>query len=291
MNKLLLALSLCYLSSNIVSAQEIINLPITKQNSKISWPSEEKEYYSEVWGTQVITNVAKPTMEVYRPVTGTENGTAVVICPGGALYAHSIESEGKEVAKWLAQHGVTAFVLKYRLVPTGEDGVKEVGEDGEKVHEKAKKILPFAVSDALNAITYVRENAKIYKIDPQRIGIMGFSAGGAVTMGATLNYTASNRPNFIAPIYAWMLIMDKYEVPTDAPPMFIACASDDAIEGLALTNVDLYTAWRKAGKDAELHMYARGGHGFGMRVKNLPTDGWIERFREWLEVQGWMKEK
>jgi len=85
-----------------------------------------------------------------------------------------------------------------------------------------------------------------------------------------------------------MVIVDEYEVPVDAPPMFVVCASDDDIKGLALANVDLYTAWRKAGKDAELHMYARGGHGFGMRVKNLPTDTWIERFGEWLDVQGWM---
>ncbi|MEL6941631.1 MAG: alpha/beta hydrolase, partial [Bacteroidota bacterium] len=113
---------------------------------------------------------------------------------------------------------------------------------------------------------------------------------GAVTMGVTLACTDLNRPSFIVPIYAWMVIVEEYEVPADAPPMFIACASDDPIPDLALENAALYTAWRKAGKDAELHMYARGGHGFGMRVNNLPSDSWIERFGEWLDVQGWMKQ-
>ncbi|MEM8524887.1 MAG: alpha/beta hydrolase [Bacteroidota bacterium] len=291
MNKFFLFLTLSYFTIQITFAQEIIQLPITKQDNSIAWPSEEKEYHSDIWDTEVLTNVAQPSMEVYLPVAGTVNGTAVVICPGGGLYAHSINSEGRQVAQWLAQRGVTAFVLKYRLVPTGEDATKQINEDGAQVYVKARKILPFAVSDGLNAIEYIRKNAESYQIDPQRIGVMGFSAGGAVTMGVTFSYTAANRPNFIAPIYAWMVIMDEYEVPSDAPPMFALCASDDALEGLALSNVDLYTAWRKAGKDAELHMYARGGHGFGMRIKNLPSDSWIIRFGEWLDMQGWMKKQ
>ncbi len=280
----LLILIACTFPIAPVISQEIIQLPITVDNGT-KWSNPEKQFYSKVWETEVVTNVSKPTMSVYRPVT--PNGTAVVICPGGGLYAHSINSEGIDVAKWLAKKGVTAFVLKYRLVPTGEDGTADIMNEGAEVEIRAKKILPSAVSDALNAIQHVRDNAAKYSVAKDKIGIMGFSAGGAVTMGATYTYGPKNKPNFIGPVYAWMNVLTHQEVPVDAPPMFSLCATDDPL-GLAPASVKLYQQWIDAGKPAELHMYAKGGHGFGMRTQNLPTDNWIERFGDWLGVQGFL---
>lgn len=268
-----------------LSSQEVIELPITV-NTNTKWKNPEKEFFSSVWNTQVVTNVSKPTMAVYRPTN--PNGTAVVICPGGGLYAHSINSEGIDVAKWLVKKGVTAFVLKYRLVPTGDDGTVDINNDGEQVIVRAKKILPAAVSDALNAIQHVRDNSTKYSISKDKIGIMGFSAGGAVTMGATYTYGPKNKPNFIGPVYAWMNVLSDQKVPVDAPPMFALCATDDPLN-LAPASVKLYQEWIAAKKPAELHMYAKGGHGFGMKTQNLPTDNWIERFVEWLAVQGFME--
>lgn len=266
-------------------AQKVIKLPITVEDKTVEWAKKEKQFFSQIWNTEVVTNVIKPTMQVFRPTSENNTGTSVVICPGGGMYALSIESEGNMVAEWLAEKGVTAFVLKYRLVPTGEDATKEMISDGARVLLKAGNILPMGISDGLNAIQYVRENAKKYDLDPQKIGIMGFSAGGAVTMGATFNYEEPNKPNFVIPVYAWMDIIPMSGVPADAPPIFVVCASDDPLN-LAPASVKLYSAWLAAEKSAELHMFAKGGHGFGMRTQNLPSDKWIERLGEWMKIQG-----
>lgn len=278
----------CFTLTFGLMAQEIIDLPITESDESINFNKKEQNYFSQIWQTQVVTNVSKPTMEVFRPDKENNSGTAVVICPGGGMYALSIESEGNMVAKWLAKKGVTAFVLKYRLVPTGEDGTSDLMTDGPRVLLKAGNVLPLGISDGLNALQYVRDNAATYGIDKEKIGIMGFSAGGAVTMGTTFNYTASNKPNFIVPIYAWMDVLPQAATPTDAPPIFVVCASDDPLN-LAPASIKLYNAWLEAGKKAELHMYAQGGHGFGMRTQNLPSDQWINRFGEWLVSEGFME--
>lgn len=282
---------LIFLSNLIVTCsmtQEIVELPVTQSSETLQWENGEQQYFSTVWNTEVVSNISKPTMEVFRPAPGTACGTAIVICPGGGMYGLSINSEGNDVASWLSKKGVTAFVLKYRLVPTKGDATMEIGKDGSQVPIKAKKVLPFATSDGLNAIEYIRNNAKKYNIDPEKVGIIGFSAGGAVTMGVTFHAERKNRPDFVAPIYPWMSIIPYESVPADAGPIFIVCASDDrAVRPSA--SVELYTAWDKAGKSSELHMYANGGHGFGMRTQNMPSDAWIERFGEWLSIQGFLK--
>ena len=265
-------------------AQNIINLPFEKSN-EVQWEGDEKEYFSDIWNTQLISNVSAPAMEVFQPDPAIANGTSIIVAPGGALYALSIDSEGKDVAKWLNKKGITAFVLKYRLVPTQGDAVAQLQKDGDKVEENAKQVLPLAVDDGLNAISYVRKNAAKLKLDSNKIGFMGFSAGGAVTMGVLFNSTENNKPNFIVPVYAWMSIIPSYNVPENAPPLLVVCASDDPHE-LAPLSVDLYSAWLKAGKIAELHMYSKGGHGFGMRNQNLPSDKWIDRFYDWFVAEG-----
>ena len=154
-----------------ILAQSIIELPFTP-NSEVKWSTDEKEYFSEIWDTQVITNVSVPRLEVYE--ADQPNGTSVIIAPGGGLYGLSINSEGRDVAKWLNNRGITAFVLKYRLVPTGIDGVKEITDEGNtnpaKISERVSPVLPLSIADGLAAITYVRTNAKEMKLDPNKIG-------------------------------------------------------------------------------------------------------------------------
>ncbi len=270
-----------------LSGQVVIDLPLSKIDESISWDGEERKYHSSYWNTPVVSNVSKPTLAVYQ--ADEPNGTAVIICPGGGLYALSIDSEGNDVAKWLNKRGFTAFVLKYRLVPTNGDATAEIAQDGANVLTKAGMILPLAVEDGLNAIRHVRENAGKYQVDPQKIGIIGFSAGGAVTMGVTYAYDKLSRPDFIGPIYAWMDVVGEKEPPSDAPPLFALCASDDPLQ-LAPASVKLYSDWLAKEIPAELHMYSKGGHGFGMRKQNLPTDFWINRFSDWLTAQGFTKE-
>ena len=283
--KKLLAVTCSLLSIPMIS-QKIVDLPF-EPNPDVVWNTAENEYYSDIWQTEVVTNVSEPRLEVYEAEN--PNGTSVIVAPGGGLYGLSINSEGRDVAKWLNEKGITAFVLKYRLVPTGVDGVQDITDDSAKnparVGERVAPVLPLSIADGLAAITYVRENAKDMQLDPNKIGFMGFSAGGAVTMGVTFNYVEANKPNFIVPVYPWMTVINKYTVPQDAPPMLVICATDDPL-GLAKPSTDLYSAWLTNGKNVGLHMYSKGGHGFGMKQQNLPSDYWILRFYDWALVEG-----
>jgi len=280
-NYLLLALIVSFIYTG--NAQEIIELPFDNP-ANIDWKASEQEYYSAIWDTQVITNVSKPSMEVFRPTGVKVNGTGIIIAPGGGLYAHSINKEGTDVARWLNQKGITAFVLKYRLVPTGKDGVKEYTEIGAKIGEKIAPILPLAIADGLSAVSYVREHARELGVEPDKIGFMGFSAGGAVTMGVAFNADSNNNPNFLVPVYPWMTILGEYEVPEEAPPLAIVCASNDNFL-FVQESVKLYSAWQDEGNNSELHMYSRGGHGFGMLKQNFPSDTWLARVYEWAVAE------
>lgn len=271
-------------------AQKVIRLYPGPAPGSEQWTQQEKEYFSPIWQTQVVTNVAQPTLTAYLPDAAKATGTAVVIAPGGAFHALSINSEGVDVARWLNERGVAAFVLKYRLVPTGEDGTKEVMakmRDWKKLDEDNAAVVPLAVADGLAAVKYVRQHAGELGVSPQRIGIMGFSAGGTVTAAVAFQYAAESRPDFVAPIYPYLGAVKPSPVPQDAPPMFIAVASDDQL-GLAPDSLKLYGQWLAAKKPVELHAYVKGGHGFGMRKQNVPTDQWIERFGEWLGQQGFL---
>lgn len=277
--------------TGVARAQKVIRLYPGAAPGSESWTHQEKEYFSPIWNTQVVTNVAQPTLTAYLPEPASATGTSVIISPGGGFHALSINSEGIDVAKWLNARGVAAFVLKYRLIPTGDDGVKEMATkmgDRKKMEADFARVVPLAVADGLAAVSYVRKHATEFGVLPQRIGLMGFSAGGTVMTSVALQYSADSRPDFVAPIYTFMGAVKEAAVPKDAPPMFIVAATDDQL-GLAPDSVNLYSKWIAAGKPAEIHIYSKGGHGFGMRKQNLPSDEWIERFGAWLQVQGLLK--
>ena len=279
------------LLATLGAAQDVIPLPTSTGPNSTRENYPEKEYFSKIWNTEVVTNVTKPSLTVFKPSPELRNGTALVICPGGGFVALDINSEGNDVAKYLAAKGVTAFVLKYRLAHTGEDATQEftaLVADRQKFHETVGKVIPLADADGLAAVTYVRQHASEWGVSPDRVGIIGFSAGGAVTADVAFHYLPEGRPAFVAPIYAGGEDFKDATVPADAPPMFIAAATDDSL-GLVPTSILLYEKWMGAHKSAELHIYAKGGHGFGMRKQNLPTDHWIDRFADWLEFQGWLK--
>jgi len=289
---ILRTLCLVLFTAAVAAAQDVIPLyPGTPPGSTPeTYP--EKEYFSKVWNTEVVSNVTKPTLTVFKPAPASANGTAIVVCPGGGFMALSITSEGTDVAKYLAARGVTAFLLKYRLAHTGDDATQEFTDlyekDKPKFQEMVGKVIPLTIADGLAAVTYVRQHASQWGVSPDRVGIIGFSAGGTVAAGVAYHYAPEGRPAFVAAIYAAAGRLKDRLVPADAPPMFIAAASDDNL-GLAPDSVALYQKWTEAQKPAELHMYAKGGHGFGMRQHNLPTDHWIDRFADWLDLQGFLK--
>ena len=292
MKKTILLLGMfCY--SFFIYAQEIVQLPVTNKKG-VKYTNAEKQYYSPSWKVQVVTNVSQPTLTVYEPSEDKKNGTAVIIAPGGGLYGLSINSEGVDVAQWLVAKGVTAFVLKYRLVPTGEDGTKELsdiwGADFELLLKKVGEVIPHSIQDGLNAVAHVRSNATRYGIQPDKIGFMGFSAGGAVTMGVAYNCEANNRPDFLVPVYPWTTVMPVQAPKANASPMLIICATDDGL-GLAAGSIELYNAWYQKKLNVALHMYSKGDHGFGMRTNGFPSDDWIERVFEWAVVEGFVEGK
>jgi acetyl esterase/lipase len=236
----------------------------------------------------VVRNVTQPTLTAYLPDRAPASRAAVIVCPGGAFHFLAIEHEGVEVARWLNARGIAAFVLRYRLIETPADDsalsqyMHQNLTDRGRFQQLMQVLRPLITADGLQAVKLVRGRAAEWGIAPDRIGIMGFSAGGYVTTSVALGYAADSRPDFAAPIYSSPF--ENISVPGDAPPLFIAVAHDDAFAASA--SVPLYSAWSAAGRSAELHIYSAGGHGFGMNRQGLPSDSWIERFGEWLQAQG-----
>ena len=237
-----------------------------------------------------ITNVTEPTLTVFRPPAEKANGCAVVICPGGGYHILAWDLEGTEVAEWLNSLGVTAVLLKYRVPRRSE----------ETPHE-----LP--LQDAQRALRLTRYNAEKWGVDPERTGILGFSAGGNLTvMAATHRDTStyaevddadalSCRPDFMIPIYPAYLI-DKDDatrlhplvrITKDTPPAFIVITHDD--KDRAAHAARLYVAMHQAGVPCELHIFSRGGHGYGLRPSDLPVSHWPQLCERWLRTSGFFK--
>ena len=283
-----------FLCVTVNAQQKVVLLYDGPAPGSESWNWNEAENDNNLWQTKVVYNVTKPTLTVFVPEADKANGTAVIIAPGGGFHALSINSEGLDVAKWLVQKGVTCFVLKYRLVyqdpahPENHIGALMGSGNFKKLDSINAAVVPLAVQDGLIAVKYVRDNAAAYKIEPNKIGFMGFSAGGTVTMSVVYSAKDDSRPNFVAPIYAFAGAIIGTEVPKVKTPIFIAAATDDEF-GFASHSVGIYQKWMEEKQPAELHLYERGKHGFGMNKQNLPTDKWIERFGDWLELQELLK--
>lgn len=228
-----------------------------------------------VAGRRVIrlTNVSTPNVSIFKPNAEVDTGTAVVIAPGGGHTILAYDLEGTEVAEWLNSIGITGIVLKYR-VPS---------------RDPAKRWLA-SVQDGQRAMSLVRGRAQEIGIDPDRIGILGFSAGGS-----PVRYTAlvkerlykpvdkyddvPFRPDFAAPIYSGG-IPDGATINEDCPPFFMVIAHDDRDRSVAMA--ELYIALKKANVSTELHIYESGGHGYGLRPTELPVTSWPDRMEEWM---------
>ena len=253
---------------------------------------DEKSTTGKGGGVTSITNVSKPTLTVYRPAKEKNTGAAVVVAPGGGYNVLAWEHEGTMVGEWLQSVGVTGVVLKYR-VPRRADAPKGDPPLG-------------ALQDAQRAISLTRANAKTWGVDPARIGMLGFSAGGHLTAWAATNsdkraYDAADdadkescRPSFAVLIYPGGIVdrVDKEKlapeirVSKDTPPCFFALAYND--NGPLDGSLKMMAALKKAGVTAELHVYSGGGHGFGMRAGEKPHTTWPKRCEEWMRTEGFL---
>ena len=244
-----------------------------------SWTNTEQSKTNAMGVVDSVWNIVKPTLTFFAPAPNRTNGTAVIICPGGAFMNLAIEHEGYALARFLAERGIASFVLKYRTVQRGESdsALKNFGQVG--------NVAKLAIEDGRAAIKHLKTHANDYAIDPEKIGILGFSAGGLLTVRLAHDYTAETRPAFAAPIYgAADLEKDGNKVPTNAPPLFLIAATDDFM--FAGPSASLYQSWIKAKRPVEIHIYSKGGHGFGMKKQNLPSDTWCDSFVDWLDVHG-----
>lgn len=242
-------------------------------------------------GSRLIRNVVSPTLEVYLPDPAKATGAGVIVAPGGGMRFLSYDTEGVWVAQWLAERGVAAFVLKYRTVETPADDAKFMEAlramfasfaTTPRTGVRGLEGAAIATADGVRALQLARERAGDWKVDPNRIGIMGFSAGARVTVGVV---GSGAKPAFAAPIYGGAF-GDNLNF-ADAPPMFLAVSGNDTLA--APTVIDLFLKLREAGKSPELHVYHTGGHGYGLEPNNNSSAHWIDEFYWWLQSNGWLK--
>ncbi len=250
-------------------------------------PGTEAWSGAEFAGARSVTNVTVPTLTVFRPEPARDNGSAVVVCPGGGFTGLAIIEEGTMVAEWLAARGITAFLLKYRVRYSAFAGQADAPAERDNFDQRRIALeagRKIAVADAVQAMSILRTMALDLKIDPDRIGMMGFSAGAMTTMSVVAEAENQHMPNFAASAYG---AMPGITAPVNAPPLFIVHAADDAVVP-ASGSMQMYEAWTRAGLPVELHIFEKGGHGFGAVQRNQSADQWLGLFERWLVERGWI---
>lgn len=274
--------------------QSIFAQQVIKLYDGVAPGSENATWSEQVIGesADVIYNVTDPTITAYLPPKYLNTGTAVIVAPGGAFHILSFENEGVKVAKWLNSKGIAAFVLKYRVAPLlTNNPMQELMSkmaDFKALDVENEPFVKLATHDGLKAVEYVRSHAAEMEIDPNKIGFMGFSAGGTLTMSVVYNGTEKDIPNFVAPIYAYEPAVIGNKIPEAKTPIFVCVAGDDQLKMMPMS-ISIYKKWFDAGQPAELHIYEKGGHGFGMSEQGLPVDSWYERFGDWLQLHNYHK--
>ncbi len=249
------------------------------------------ESWFEQYDVAMVRNVSAATLTPFLPDPAKATGAAAIVAPGGGFLMLSMENEGWRVARALADRGIAAFVLKYRLKPTPADmaGFEQAvtamfagagRPDSRLSPDTAIAGLSDQIADARAAVGLVRANAEKWRVDPARIGMIGFSAG-AMTVMATALAAPDTRLAFIAPIYG---SMEPVTVPAAAPPLFVVLAADDPL--FARKGFGLIDAWQRAGRPVELHLYQGGGHGFGLGKQGTTSTGWLDAFTRWLDANG-----
>ena len=264
------------------------------------------ESWFRQWGEPMARNISAATLTPFLPEPGKANGAAVLVAPGGGFRWLSMNNEGWKVAKALADRGVAAFVLKYRLQPTGEtiadleramgrtfaaagsppaaDASASGSTPAAPPPRPARPAPEMQLEDAEAAYALILARAEEWGVDTKRLGMIGFSAGAGLTMHATLN-SKTMKLAFIGPIYGGM---GPVEVPKNAPPMFAAIATDDF---LFRGQFGLIKSWFDAGVPVEFHLYQNGGHGFGLGYPGHTSNRWFDAFMHWLDINGFLAAK
>jgi len=253
-----------------------------------------REAWHSQYGSMFARNVTVATLTPFLPDPAKATGAAVIVAPGGGFRTLSMENEGWDVAKALAARGVAAFVLKYRLNPTPEampafeQSMREMFSGVARTAPRMDPQQAIAgiapqIADARAAFALIRKRAGEWHVDPDRVGMIGFSAGAMLTLGTTLA-GGDAKPAFIGLIYG---PLSPVTVPADAPPAFVALAADDPF--FANGGFGLIESWKAAKRPVEFHLYEQGGHGFGMYPKETTSTGWFDAYARWLGMHGLLK--
>ena len=271
-----IAVTSLVLAAAPAQAQKTINIWPGVAPGSENWKQKEVTIPKTPVGT-VVLNVVTPTLTAYLPEPSKATGTGVIIAPGGAFVALAISLEATDVAHILQQRGIAAFVLKYRTIEKNFEGVPQMDMDTSG---------RYGIADGQQAIRVVRQHAKEWGVSPDRVGIMGFSAGAMVGSAALLQPDDAVRPDFAVLIYgAPFGVMPP--IPSKLPPIFMAWAQDDNV---ALKPIEkFHEALLTAGIKPETHIYSAGGHGFGMKKQGTTSDHWLDECWYWLQAQGLTK--
>jgi acetyl esterase/lipase len=256
-----------------------------------SWDWEEGKSLSDKPAPvkfPIAYNITKPSLTLFLPDSLSANGTALIICPGGAFGVLNVETEGRAIAEKLAKKGITVFLLKHRVIRSKSsepwnETISRMRDTAKFRAEGGHAVRMMAGADAVAAMQHVRQNAAKYNIDQNKIGFIGFSSGAGLALHVVTGELKEARPNFAAFIYGGRLTPDSL---SEAPPAFIVSATDDALSN-PLNSINLYKAWIENKRPAELHLYAKGGHG----LWGAPANTWIYRFEEWMEKLGFLETK
>jgi acetyl esterase/lipase len=292
------SLSSSALSADLTDGMEVVRLYPGPA------PGSEGARQQEVAVGSRVYNVTVPTLTIFRPRAGAATDAAVIIAPGGGFVRLAMDGEGYAVARYLAERGITAIVLKYRTDETPADRIPTAPPTGAGKQGPALESAPSrrpasggvasprpapntslgahqAVADGVAAVRFVRAHAGAWGVSPQRVGFVGFSAGAFVAMELALDHDAASRPDFVGAIYAPRPA--DMVVPADAPPLFLAVAADDETVHAA-PSLSIFQDWRTAGRSAELHVFESGRHGFGMSRQQKDSDHWIDEYLWWLRA-------
>ncbi len=270
-------IAISFLMTCGANAQTTVNIWPGVAPGSAHWTWKEKDFHNTPVGT-VIEDVVTPALTVFLPERSKATGTGVIIAPGGYCLALTMDTEGYDVARWLQKRGIAAFVLKYRLEEKLFEGVPPDNFDMDAA-------CKYGIADAVQALKVVRQHATEWGISPDRVGIVGFSAGGMVASGALFQKNAATRPDFAALIYgAPFGVMPA--IPAKLPPVFMAWSQDDGVAGMVAR---FYGALIAAGDKPEAHIFSAGGHGFGMKKQGTTSDYWIDEFYWWLQAEGFTK--
>jgi acetyl esterase/lipase len=283
---LLIIMAMLY-AIQLYSQQLVIPLYKDTAPGSENWNWDEKEVFIPFpINGKMVYNVSKPSLHVFYPDSNHSNGTAVLLIPGGGFHLVNVEHEGYKVARELTSRGLTVFLLKYRVARSlTNDPFNEMMLALTDTANFEQKIAPFrtlALNDAKKAMKYIKGNASFHKVQSNKIGVAGFSAGGVLAVQLAMNEPEETIPDFAAFLYT-VFDPTKINVTAKASPAFISCASDDRLAP-AMNSINLYTSWMAAGVNAELHIYASGGHG----LKNGDAPTWINRFCDWLQQNGFL---